>query len=295
MTGVRLNIIGCGRAAGSLAQLWLLARCVEVGDIVNRGAASTTAAIARLGAGAAARNIAGMRPAEAWLIGVGDDHIESVAAALAASGVHLEGSLVFHLAGRHGLEVLQPLAGSGAECAALHPVRSLTHARLGLADFAGTACVAEGGETALARLEPLVRAIGGTWLPVRGIDRGLYHAAVSIVSNVTKGVAWKAQKWLDHAGLPAATAEAVVHQLLKSTVEDLFRAGARQSITGPVVRGDTRTIEAHLAALRSTHPGDIEVYRVLARTVLELAEERGDLDAAALARFAQLLSSPPAG
>ena len=47
--------------------------------------------------------------------------------------------------------------------------------------------------------------------------------------------------------------------------------------------------EAHLDALRVSYSADIEVYRVLARTVLELAEERGDLDAATLARFDTLL------
>jgi predicted short-subunit dehydrogenase-like oxidoreductase (DUF2520 family) len=102
-------------------------------------------------------------------------------------------------------------------------------------------------------------------------------------------VAWKAQTWLEHAGLPAATSAAVTHQLLQSTLADLFRSGARQSITGPMVRGDTRTIEAHLAALRATHPRDIEVYRVLARTVLDLARERGDLDDTTLQRFETLL------
>jgi len=55
------------------------------------------------------------------------------------------------------------------------------------------------------------------------------------------------------------------------------------------VRGDTRTVEAHLAAVAASHPRDVELYRVLARTVLELAEERGDLDAAVLARFQALL------
>jgi predicted short-subunit dehydrogenase-like oxidoreductase (DUF2520 family) len=55
------------------------------------------------------------------------------------------------------------------------------------------------------------------------------------------------------------------------------------------VRGDTRTIEAHLASLRESHPNDVAVYRVLARTVLDLARERGDLDEATLQRFEALL------
>lgn len=286
-----LNVIGCGRAAGSLVRLWLEAGVAQIGALLNRSQPSTQLAAQRTGAGADAQSqsIEHMPAGDYWVIGTGDDQIATVAEGLAAVRDDLDGALVFHLAGRFGLDVLTPLQERGAYLAAMHPVRSLTHNHLTLADFRGTACVAEGSSAALDRLQPLVEAIGGSWLPVRDIDRGLYHAAVSILSNVTKGVAWKAQNWMIGAGLPAATAATVAHQLLASTMEDLFRSGAKQSITGPVVRGDTRTIEAHLDALRAFYSADIDVYRVLARTVLELAEERGDLDAATLARFDTLL------
>lgn len=285
----RLNIVGCGRAAGSLARLWLQANTLTIGAVLNRSRASSERAVQALGTGEPAETVAALPAADCWLIGAGDDQIEAVATGIAEARRDLDDVLIFHLAGRFGLEVLESLSGRGALLAALHPVRSLTHDRLSLDDFAGTACVAEGSEVTLARLEPLVRSINGLWLPVHEIDRGLYHAAVSIVSNVTKGVAWKAQKWLEHAGLPESTSAAVANQLLGSTVEDLARAGARHSITGPVVRGDTRTIEAHLHALQSAYPSDLDVYRILARTVLELARERGDLDAATVRQFEVLL------
>ena len=285
----RINIIGCGRAAGSLARLWLQANTVTIGDVSNRSEASSRQAVYSIGAGKAVNDIAEMESADFWLIGTNDDQIAGVAHSIAETRQDLRGSLVFHLAGRFGLDVLQPLGHSGAALAALHPVRSLIDAQISLEAFAGTACVAEGSDTALTALEPLVTSIGGTWLPVAAIDRGLYHASVSIISNITKAVAWKAQKWQRKAGLPEQTAATVTHQLLNSTMEDLFRSGAKESITGPVVRGDTSTIEAHLEAIRSTHPEDVEVYRVLARTVLELAQERGDLDKETWQRFEDLL------
>ena len=68
----------------------------------------------------------------------------------------------------------------------------------------------------------------------------------------------------------------------------MFRDGVKHSITGPVVRGDTSTVEAHLAALEKTGQHDVDIYRVLARTVLDLANERGDLDDEVLNRFKQL-------
>lgn len=285
----RVNIIGCGRAAGSLAKLWLQSGLIELGGIANRSMESSNASVARIGAGFAVQTPAEMPGARYWLLGTSDHQIVPAAEELAESGVQLEECLVFHLAGRFGTDVLESLQGSGARLAAMHPVRSLTHEHLDLDDFAGTACVAEGDPAALELLRPLVSAIRGSWLPVNEIDRGLYHAAVAMTSNVTKAVTWKAQRWLIRAGLPEETAVTVTNQLLNSTVEDLFRSGARQSITGPVVRGDTRTIEAHLEAVRSTHPGDIDIYRILARTVFDLALNRGDLDEATQQRFRDLL------
>ncbi|MFC1688106.1 Rossmann-like and DUF2520 domain-containing protein [Pseudomonadota bacterium] len=284
----RINIIGCGKAAGSLSRLWVEADSVGIGDVLNRSLESAERAVARAGSGRAVADVSDMGPAEYWLIGANDDRIESLATLLSDRVSSLKGSLVFHLAGRFGLEVLEPLAATGACLAALHPVRSLTDAKISVDEFRGTACVAEGPAVALDLLRPLITSIGGTWLPVDSIDRGLYHASVSIVSNITKAVAWKAQKWQQKAGLPAATAASVTHQLLQSTMVDLARAGAKKTITGPVVRGDTSTIEAHLDAIRDSHPEDIDVYRVLARTVLELAQERGDLNEETLERFTNL-------
>ena len=284
-----INIIGCGQAAGSLARLWVQAGTVSIGGILNRSDESTRSAVRRVGAGTAVSSIAEMGQADYWLIGTTDSQVQPVATALHSSGLNLEGALVFHLAGRFGLDVLAPLDDRNTLLAALHPVRSLTSSGLSIEGFTGTACVAEGADQALAALQPLVTSIGGTWLPVAEIDRGLYHASVSIISNITKAVAWKAQKWQRKAGLPEATAAAVTYQLLASTMEDLFRSGARQSITGPVVRGDTSTIEAHIEAIRASHPEDVEVYCVLARTVLELAQDRGDLDESTLRRFEDLL------
>lgn len=99
-------------------------------------------------------------------------------------------------------------------------------------------------------------SIGGDWLPVKNIDRGLYHAALSIISNATKGVTWKAQNWPENAGIPRQMAAAVAQKLLAITVEDIARSGAKHSITGPIVRGDTSTVEAYLKAVEDGAPAD---------------------------------------
>ncbi len=286
-----INIIGCGRAAGSLARLWGQAGSVHIGGVCNRSLHSSRKAVELLGAGRAVASLDQFDAADFWLIATSDEQIASTALKICKAQANLESSIVFHLCGRHGTDLLAPLMDIGCRVAAVHPVRSLTHERISLAEFKGTAIVAEGSDETLDALRPLFDSIGGTWLPVKNIDRGLYHAALSMISNVTKGVTWKAQNWLENAGIPHQMATTLAQKLLAITVEDIARSGAKHSITGPIVRGDTSTVEAHLKALEDKLSADVDIYRVLARTVFELAMDRGDLDETTLERFKFLLSS----
>ncbi len=285
----RVNIIGCGRAAGSLARLWGQAGSVHIGGVCNRSLQSSRKAVEGLGAGTPVVSVNQFEAADFWMIGTSDEQIAPTVRKICAMRTGLENSIVFHLCGRHGTDILAPLTEAGYRVAAIHPVRSLTHERISLAESEGTAIVAEGNQETLDALRTLFVSIGGVWLPVKNIDRGLYHAALSIISNVTKGVTWKAQNWLENAGVPQQMAAAVAQKLLAITVEDIARSGAKHSITGPIVRGDTSTVEAHLKALEDGPSADVDIYRVLARTVFELAMDRGDLDEAALKRFDTLL------
>ena len=286
---IKLNIIGCGRAGGTVAAALAQTELVSIGQVLNRSRASAEHAVAMLGSGQVIDQLSGFHAADAWLIATPDGEIEHSVNALVSAGNSLRGQVVWHLSGRFGPGVLEVAQKAGAEVAAVHPVRSMPRLSTEASEFSGTLCIAEGSRIALDTLEAPFSAAGAGWQEVEGLNRALYHAALAIVSNVTKGVVWKAQNWLEAAGLDSDTAAQASHSLLSITVEDVFREGARHSITGPVVRGDTSTVEAHLRALREMGRHDSEVYRVLARTVLDLANERGDLDDAVLARFNALL------
>lgn len=288
----RLNIVGCGRAGGTIANVLRSTGMIEIGQVLNRSTDSAQAAVAKLGAGEVAGAWEDFRPARYWMISTSDGAISDAAALLANSLNDLGGAVVYHLSGRFGPEILEAASAAGAQCAAVHPVRSMPGLLSEPEKFAGTTCVAEGSQSALEALAPLFRSAGAQWREVGELDRGLYHAALSLVSNVTKGVMWKAQNWLEAAGLDADAASRVSESLLSITADDVFKYGARHSITGPVVRGDTATVEAHLAALARFDARDEEIYRVLAFAVFELARERGDLDDAVLRRFEELLGRP---
>ena len=264
---------------------------VEVGQVLNSSRSSAEHAISALGTGEAISDPSEFTAADLWLISTSDAAVEPAAQRLIEHGSPLNGSVVFHLSGRFGPEVLAEAEEAGAQTASVHPVRSMPELSTDSADFRGTICVAEGSRAALDALGPVFSAAGAGWREVAGLERGLYHAALAIVSNVTKGVIWKAENWLEAAGLDADSAAEVSHSLLAITTADVSRAGVRHTITGPVVRGDSSTVEAHLESLARIGEHDADVYRILARTVLDLANERGDLDDEVFRRFEILLGA----
>src|SRR5680860_214002 len=91
-----LNIIGCGRVGRVLGRLFAQQNVLLVQDVLTRSSASAGDAVAFVGAGRAGADMAGLRIADVTLLGVPDDQITATCAALAASGLLNESSIVFH-------------------------------------------------------------------------------------------------------------------------------------------------------------------------------------------------------
>ncbi|MBA3258849.1 MAG: DUF2520 domain-containing protein, partial [Gemmatimonadales bacterium] len=87
------------------------------------------------------------------------------------------------------------------------------------------------------------------------------------------------------AGVPAEVAGRLYLPLIRGAAGNL-ELGPAAALTGPVRRGDVRTVEAHLAALESE---DRELYRLLGLAALRLARQSG-LDPAAADRVEAVLT-----
>ncbi len=82
-------------------------------------------------------------------------------------------------------------------------------------------------------------------------------------------------------------ADALMHNALAGASD----VGAAAALSGPVLRGDRSTVEAHLAALAASAPAARPVYRALMLAALELARARG-LSASAAEALQALLEDP---
>lgn len=235
---VRVRVIGGGRAGMSLARA-LAARGWEIAGIL-------------------ARSDDPRRAAEEvdWLvIAAPDGAIAEVAARVAPVAT----TLVVHLSGSLGLEVLAP----HSRRASLHPLVSLPDARIGAARLTAGAWFAVAGDLAV---RAAVDALAGRAVAVREEDRAAYHAAACIASNHLVALLGQVARIADSAGVPL---EAYL-DLARETLENVAVLGPARALTGPIARGDEETVARHLAAIAEN---ERVAYRALADCARRLVAE----------------------
>jgi predicted short-subunit dehydrogenase-like oxidoreductase (DUF2520 family) len=155
-------------------------------------------------------------------------------------------TVVAHLAGSLTLDVLAP----HARRASLHPLVSIP---TGGVDLAG-AWFAVAGDPLV---HEVVASLGGRRVEVADEHRVAYHAAAAIAANHLVALLGQVERVAATAGVPL---EAYL-DLVRGTVDNVAALGPAAALTGPVRRGDTETVAAHLAAL---DPSERPAYEALA-------------------------------
>ena len=265
----RIGIIGAGRLGSALGRALVRAGvavefCLDVdGDRASRLASALTGcqAIASLDAVTASPTLV--------LVTVPDRFIAPVMAQLAQSPLNRDGAVFVHCSGLWP-SVVGEWDGPALR-ASFHPVMLFTGSER--MAFNGVPVALEGDAAALARLEALALRLGARPLRIESEAKAAYHAACALASNL----------WI---GLLDATDEVArsvfpgqgigwLLPLIRATLDEVESRGVAPALTGPVVRGDAATVARHVQALAEGHPQVLEIYRVLSRRLLDMAQTRG--------------------
>jgi predicted short-subunit dehydrogenase-like oxidoreductase (DUF2520 family) len=286
-----LNMIGCGAVGQTLGRLFHQAQVFEIGDILTRSLDSAQSAAGFIGAGRPLSGIDEMRPADLHILAAADDGIADCASRLAASGLVGPGTVVCHLSGALPSSVLAPLAELGALTASVHPVKSFAIPLDSVQSFTGTWCGIEGDPAAVACLSAAFCTIGGKIFPVDARFKTIYHAGSVLVCNYLTALVESGVRAYCKGGLSEEIALEVMEPLVRGTLDNIFRTGTVQSLTGPLSRGDVAVVSRQLDAL-DAWDGDVAlIYRALGRVALDLSAQRGTASLSDLAGLRGLLEN----
>jgi predicted short-subunit dehydrogenase-like oxidoreductase (DUF2520 family) len=277
-TGAVARALGCALTAAGVPVTAVAGRTLDRAESLAR----------TIGPNARGMSLSELSRASAHIIiATADDRIGAVASIVAADAAPV---VVLHTCGGCGIDVLDPLRAAGAACGVFHPLQTVTADASPSTVFHGVTFAVAGDEVAVRWAGDLARLLGASVMTIPVDLLPAYHAAAVLASNAVAALIDAAVILIERAGVDAAAARRALEPLTRAAVDNVFRLGPEEALTGPVVRGDLSTVRRHLEALSGVPPDVGALYRAVSRSLVSLAA-RSRLDSRAAAALTSMLEA----
>ncbi|MGA7857365.1 MAG: DUF2520 domain-containing protein [Terracidiphilus sp.] len=258
-----ISFVGAGALAGAMARL-LRAHGYAISEIISREEAASKRKARTLAreVGAVATTLAKARlDCDLLWLAVPDGTIESVAGDLARKLDDMDGRplITLHASGALSSEVLAAVAACGVETGSAHPMMTFVAGEP--PSLEGVWFAVEGTPKAVQAARALARTLGARSFVIEPQSKALYHAFGAMLSPMLATELEAAERIGLRAGIDAKQVRRIMEPIVLRTVRNVLRAGAGKSFSGPLARGDVRTVERHLESLEGM--AEAGVYRAL--------------------------------
>jgi predicted short-subunit dehydrogenase-like oxidoreductase (DUF2520 family) len=273
-----IAIIGPGKVGTSLGILAARAGYSVVAVGGHRKESTATAA-RRIGKNVRPCDTAeAAKDAEMVFLTLPDDIIEKICSELAQKNQFTKGAIVVHCSGALSSNILSA-AREYCQCsvASMHPLQTFPTIDAAIKMMSGTYCFYEGDECAIAVIEHFAGDIGLRPVPISSTSKTLYHAAAVMACNYFVALMDSAIAFAEKAGIDRRTAWSALEPLIATTLKNITEMGTTNSLTGPIARGDVKTICRHLQELALTPGHMASVYRTMGLYTVEMAIRKGTI------------------
>jgi predicted short-subunit dehydrogenase-like oxidoreductase (DUF2520 family) len=223
------------------------------------------------GARAFAEATALVEEVELVIVAVPDDAIPTVAGSLRL----YSGQAIVHTSGLLEASVLAPAMAAGTQVGSFHPLVAFADTERAVAALHGATISIEGDDQLATLLASMAEAVGGVPVRLAPGSKAAYHAAAVLAAGGFVALLDAIAELGRVAGLDEAGSLAVYGSLIEQTLGNARTLGIAAALTGPATRGDSGTLEAHVAALRAHAPGVVDLYVAAAQREIALAAARG--------------------
>lgn len=185
-----------------------------------------------------------------------------------------------HFSGSKPLKELDSARAAGAGILSIHPLKSFASIPQAIKTLKGTEYGITYNTPGGGRLaKSIVKILGGHSIIVEDSKKPLYHAAACIASNYLVTLIDYAVYINEKIGIKPEDSIKGLLSLVEGTVKNIGETGTKKSLTGPIARGDTGTIEDHMKSFSGLFSKeDTAVYRLMGKKTAELARQNRWID-----------------
>jgi len=270
-------IVGCGRVGTTLA-VWLSKAGYPMAGLASKTLSSARNAAELTGSARYSEvNWDITRKADIVFITTPDGVIPEACELISQHAGFKDKSIVLHCSGAHPSTILSSAKECGAAIGSMHPLQSIAGIKTENNPFKDIIISIEGEEPAVAAAADIATALGATSYTIKTEGKMLYHASAVVASNYLVTLLGLAFKLIGKAGIADRDAYAVLKPLIQGTLGNIENVGIPSALTGPISRGDIKTVEQHLDAMQSQAPELVSLYCTLGIHTIDVAKAAGAL------------------
>ncbi|MBA7474357.1 hypothetical protein ES707_09706 [subsurface metagenome] len=201
------------------------------------------------------------------------------------------GQSAVHCSGASTVHSLETAREQGAMVGAIHPCQTFAGREQAIANLPGSTFAIESEEPLKTTLTEIARALNGDLVYLTSEDKALYHAAACIACNYFCTLVDIATDLWQNFGKSKAEAAKAYIPLLQGAVNNIASIGFPGCLTGPIARGDVKTIQSHLAALEKYAPDILSLYKQLGLKTIPIGIAKGTLSESKAEELRSLLEN----
>jgi len=272
-----IAIVGCGKVGTALAKF-----LSEAGYGISGLASKSFSSAKRLADLTGAGRFTTIpweitKKADIVFLTTPDSEISDTCSNIAFNEGFKRDSVVLHCSGALPSTILSSAKSCGAFIGSMHPMQSFALNEGDESPFHGIIFAVEGDAQALHIAIKIAVDLGADCISISMEDKTLYHAAAVVASNYLVTLLSLAFRLIEHAGISGSDTWKVLKPLIKGTLLNIEKAGIPAALTGPVARGDIKTVERHIKAIREKSPELLDLYNTLGFHTIGIAESKGTL------------------
>lgn len=277
----KIAIIGAGKISYSLTPA-LLKAGYNVDTIISKHSDSARALAGKFGIKKYSDNINLIsKLANVFFLTVPDSEIEKTANQLSKLILNFKQSMFVHLSGAENINVLKPLKIKGSKTASIHLMQTFPSKKVVQLKNVHAAIETD-DESSYKYLLQLSNKLNLIPFRIDSKYKSYYHLAGVFASNFLTGNLYYSKKLLSLNNIEQDKFFNILSSTINSTLRNIKNVGPANALSGPVDRGDVKTIKSHLSSLKklnnkfSSNSGSmlLKNYIIQSMLLLNLVEEK---------------------
>jgi len=202
-----------------------------------------------------------------------DDEISKVSKRLVEESVLKPNQILIHMSGASSSELLEDAKKCGCFTFSLHPLQAFADIEKAVRDLSNTVFSIEGDAEKISVIEDILKKLGNKYFKINKDQKSIYHAVACVVSNYLVTLMEYGLNLFTTIGIDKDEGYKALLPLIEGTINNIYKLGTEEALTGPIARGDAQTIRSHIKSINNICPENLELYKEMGLKTIELAQK----------------------